>query len=155
MWTEIRSEIHQSPRQGYRCVVEGLSRGFVRGVDTAADGEMARQVASETYSGTLPPTSDEGRVSLGMRLSRFGARRPGCAPHPLNVAGVLNDNHAGEVEGLHGYATYGRATAYALQLGVPGLCGVSAALQVVELGGVRRIEPGDFTVDDPAFVIRV
>ena len=79
MWTEIRSEIHQSPPQGYRCVVEGLSRGFVRGVDTAADGEMARQVALETCSGTLPPTSFEGRVSWWMRLGRFVTRRRGCA----------------------------------------------------------------------------
>jgi hypothetical protein len=89
MWTEFRSEIHQSPRQGYRCVVEGLWRGFVRGVEADADGEMARQVASETCSGTLPPTSIEGRVSSRMRLSGFAARRRGCAPHPLNVAGVL------------------------------------------------------------------
>lgn len=77
MWTETRSEIHQSPTQGYRCVVEGLWRGFVRGVDPGADGEMARQVASETYSGTLPLTSFDGRVSLRVRLCRFAARRGG------------------------------------------------------------------------------
>jgi len=77
MWTEIRSEIHQSPRQGHRCVVEGLWRGIVRGVDADADGGMARQVVLEPCSGTLPLTSFEGRVSWWMRSGRFAARRGG------------------------------------------------------------------------------